>query len=80
MKGNRVIDVSSSGTLDRKRFEMRNKRFHGGKLAGGRMLAKAKDVLRDAPVLVAAAPINSRQSGNPTLPSELVPSGLRPRA
>jgi hypothetical protein len=51
-----------------------------GKLAGGRMLAKAKDVLRDAPVLVAAAPINSRQSGNPTLPSELVPSGLRPRA
>jgi hypothetical protein len=44
------------------------------------MLAKAKDVLRDAPVLVATAPINSRQSGNPTLPSEFVPSDLRPRA
>jgi len=44
------------------------------------MSAKAKDVSRDAPVPAAAAPINSRQSGDPTLPSELVPSGLRPRA
>ena len=45
------------------------------------MSAKAKDVSRDAPVVpAAAAPINSRQSGDPTLPSELVPSGLRPRA
>lgn len=37
------------------------------------MLVKAKDVVRDAPVLVAAAPVDSRDSSSPTLRSELVP-------
>jgi hypothetical protein len=47
------------------------------------MLVKVKDVGRDAPVVVTVAPINSRQSSSPTLPSELVPCatrGLRSRA
>jgi hypothetical protein len=37
------------------------------------MIVKAKDVVRDAPVLVAAASVNSRESSSPTVPSELVP-------
>jgi hypothetical protein len=37
------------------------------------MMVKAKDVVRDAPELVAAAPTNSPQPGSPTLGSELVP-------
>jgi len=37
------------------------------------MVVHAKDVLRDAPVLIAAAPIKSRESSSLTLPSELVP-------
>jgi hypothetical protein len=37
------------------------------------MLVKAKDVVRDAPVLVAAAAVDSRDSSSPTLRSELVP-------
>jgi hypothetical protein len=48
------------------------------------MRIKAKDAVRDEPVLVAAAPLDSRQSRSSTLPSELVPhaaslacSGLR---
>jgi len=35
--------------------------------------AKDVDVVRNAPVVVAAAPVNSRQPGSPTLFSELVP-------
>ena len=42
------------------------------------MLVKAKDVVRDAPVLVAAASVNSRESSSPTLPSELVPARPAP--
>jgi hypothetical protein len=42
------------------------------------MIVKAKDVVRDAPVLVAAASVNSRESSSPTLPSELVPSRPAP--
>jgi hypothetical protein len=37
------------------------------------MVVKAKDVVRDAPVVVAAAPVNSRESRSSTLPPELVP-------
>jgi hypothetical protein len=44
-----------------------------GKLAGGRMIVKAKDVVRYAKELVAAAQTNSRRLSSPTLRSELVP-------
>jgi hypothetical protein len=44
-----------------------------GKLAGGRMLVKVKDVVRNAPVVVTVAPINYLQSRRLALPSELVP-------
>jgi hypothetical protein len=37
------------------------------------MVVKAKDVVRDASVSVAAAPVDSRNSSSPTLRSELVP-------
>jgi hypothetical protein len=44
------------------------------------MVANAKDVVRDAPMVLAAAPINSRQLRSPTLPSELVPHAACARA
>jgi hypothetical protein len=44
------------------------------------MVVEAKDVVRDAPVLVAAASVNSRESSSPTLPSELVPRSGSARA
>ena len=46
------------------------------------MREKAKDAVHDEPVLVAAAPFDSRQSRCSTLPSKLVPHGgslARPR-
>jgi hypothetical protein len=44
------------------------------------MVIKAKDVVRDAPMVLAAAPNNSRQLRSPTLPSELVPRAACARA
>jgi hypothetical protein len=44
------------------------------------MFLRAKDVARDAPVLVAATPSNFRQLSSPTLPSELVPQAACARA
>ena len=47
-----------------------------GKLAGGRMFVKVKDVTRNAPVVVTVAPINSLQSRRLALHSELVPRAI----
>jgi hypothetical protein len=52
---------------------MRNQRFHGGEARGGMMILKAKDVVRDALLWIAAASPNSRLPCSPTLPSHLVP-------
>jgi hypothetical protein len=45
VKGHTVIRVGLSGILDRKRFAMRNKRFHGGEARRGTDVSKGQGCL-----------------------------------